>query len=159
MIFAGFFWTTNQWQRKRHLFLTLSKNKMNGKKLSKFQFFFPGLLFSNFPNAKIRYEKNLIIGHWRYSHLSNIQPCFNVLLKQSWITKENEHFLRKKIDLSTLSIWIGYSDKWDYLQCPTSKLFSFLVVVSGKFLWAQGTCSVFCFSFLGNVNSVTGLII
>jgi hypothetical protein len=41
--------------------------KMNGKKLSKFQFHFPG--FNGFPDAKTRNKKSLIIGHWRWTGL------------------------------------------------------------------------------------------
>ena len=64
----------------------LSKTKMNGKKLSKLQFHFPGLLVT-FPIIKYDMKQKSIIGHWRYSHLSKMDKT----LKQSWITKENEH--------------------------------------------------------------------
>ena len=44
---------------------------MNYKKLSKFQFHFPGLLGTS-PMLKQGTKKSLIIGHWRWFHLSDI---------------------------------------------------------------------------------------
>ena len=43
---------------------------MNGKKLSRLQFHFPGLLDRNFPNVKTRNEIFFIIEPQRYSYLS-----------------------------------------------------------------------------------------
>ena len=72
-------------------------------------------------------------------------------LQQSWITIKSQPFPPKKLDLSVLSIWIGYRINWIISKVQASKIFFFIFLASKELLAPLrskiGTCSVFCHSF------------
>ena len=72
-------------------------------------------------------------------------------LQQSWITIKSQPFPPKKLDLSVLSIWIGYRINWIISEVQASKIFFFIFLASKKLLAPLrsriGTCLVFCHSF------------